>query len=71
MGEIAATLPEVNLIPEALDEVSRAGAALKAAVAYVLAVSPEAHSQAAEFLHSGKHALAEAALEAIRVAMTE
>lgn len=63
--EIAAALPEVNLIPEALDEISRTGEALKAAVAYVLTVSPEAHSHAAGFLHSDRHALAEAAVEAM------
>ncbi len=63
--EMAAALPEVNLIPEALDEVSRTGEALKAAVAYVLAVSPDTHSHAAGFLHSGSHVLAEAALEAM------
>jgi AAA family ATP:ADP antiporter len=63
--EIAAALREVDLTLEALDEVSREGKALNAAVAYLLEASPKAQIHAAEFLSSGSHALAEAAVEAM------
>ena len=62
---IAGGIPEVDLLPEALDEIARLGEALDAAVAYVLAVTPDASSRASVFLNSSGHRLAQAALAAM------